>query len=63
MHLRIEAVTADELKEWRKLMGWTQEQAAGALNTSVRTYQGWEQGRFKPPGSVDAACRELEKHK
>ncbi len=56
-------MTADELKDWRARMGWTQGRAAEALNTSVRTYQGWEQGRFKPPGAVDAACRELEQAK
>jgi DNA-binding transcriptional regulator YiaG len=53
-------VTADELRDWRKRMGLTQGQAATALNTPLGTYQGWEQGRFKPPGAVDAACRELE---
>jgi putative transcriptional regulator len=53
-------VTADELKDWRHRMGMTQQQAAHWLNTSLRTYQGWEQGRHKPPGAVDAACRELE---
>jgi DNA-binding transcriptional regulator YiaG len=61
--LGITAVTADELSAWRKRMGLTQEQAAKALNTPVGTYRGWEQGRFKPPGAVDAACRELESAK
>jgi putative transcriptional regulator len=61
--LEIKAVTADELRDWRHRMGWTQARAAFWLNTSVRTYQGWEQGRFKPPGAVDAACRELESAK
>jgi DNA-binding transcriptional regulator YiaG len=54
------AVTADELKDWRGRMGWTQERAAYWLNTSIRTYQGWEQGRHPAPGLVDALCRELE---
>jgi DNA-binding transcriptional regulator YiaG len=58
--LGIKAVTADELRDWRKRMGLTQGQAATALNTPLGTYQGWEQGRFKPPGAVDAACREIE---
>jgi DNA-binding transcriptional regulator YiaG len=53
-------VTADELKAWRTRMGWTQEQAAGALNTSVRTYQSWEQGRHRTPGMIDVVCREIE---
>lgn len=53
-------MTADELKEWRYRMGWTQTEAAAALNTSVRTYQGWEQGRYPAPGLIDVACRELE---
>jgi DNA-binding transcriptional regulator YiaG len=56
-------VTADELKDWRARMGWIQAQAAQALNTPISTYQGWEQGRFKPPGLVDALCREIEASK
>lgn len=54
------AVTATELTDWRKRMGWTQWQAAQALNTPVTTYRNWEQGRHKPPGLVDALCREIE---
>lgn len=54
------AVTADELKDWRHRMGWTQERAAEALNTSVRTYQSWEQGRHRTPGMIDVVCREIE---
>jgi DNA-binding transcriptional regulator YiaG len=54
------AVTADELKDWRHRMGWTQEEAAFWLNTSVRTYQSWEQGRHRTPGMIDVVCRELE---
>jgi DNA-binding transcriptional regulator YiaG len=61
--LGIMAVTADELKAWRARMGWTQAQAAQALNTPAGTYRGWEQGRFKPPGLVDALCREIESKK
>lgn len=56
-------MTADELSAWRKRMGWTQEQAAKALNTPIGTYRNWEQGRFPAPGLVDAACRELEKNR
>jgi DNA-binding transcriptional regulator YiaG len=53
-------VTADELKDWRHRMGWTQAEAAAALNTPIGTYQGWEQGRFPAPGLIDVACREIE---
>jgi DNA-binding transcriptional regulator YiaG len=56
-------VTADELKNWRARMGLTQGQAAQALNTPVSTYQSWEQGRHRPPGLVDALCREIESRK
>lgn len=57
------AVTADELKELREWLGWTQEQMAAALNTPLGTYRGWEQGRYPAPGLIDVACREIEGRK
>ena len=38
-----------ELKAWRVGLGWTQEEAAGALGLNARTYQNWEQGHRKMP--------------
>lgn len=38
------------LLSWRKRMGWTQKQAANALDVSVTTYQTWEnQYRYSAP--------------
>jgi DNA-binding XRE family transcriptional regulator len=40
-------MTPDDLKRWRKTMGWTQARAARALNrTPLRTYQSWEAGEY-----------------
>ncbi len=43
------------LKRWRGASGgsrggFSQAEAAARLGTNVRTYQGWEQGRFEPRG-------------
>lgn len=53
-------MTADELWRWRERLGWTQAQAAAALNTPLGTYRGWEQGRYPAPGLIDVACRKIE---
>jgi DNA-binding transcriptional regulator YiaG len=53
-------VTAVQLADWRNRMGWTQAEAAAALNTPLGTYRGWEQGRHPAPGMIDVVCRELE---
>ena len=36
---------ADRLTAWRKVRGYTQEEAASLLCVSRRTYEGWEYGR------------------
>lgn len=38
---------AQELKNWRKRLAWTQARAAAWLHVSVDTYRGWEGGRRK----------------
>ena len=38
------------IKELRGLTGLTQVKFAEKYNISARTLQGWEAGRFKPPG-------------
>lgn len=41
------------LRKWRKALGLTQKQAADRLGVSVRTYEGWEQGKGPSnPGPV-----------
>lgn len=39
---------ADEIKAWRHRLGWTQEQAAAALDVPVQTVRAWEIGRYLP---------------
>ncbi len=41
----------------RAFVGLTQVQFAGALGISVRTLQGWEQGRRRPDGPALALLR------
>ena len=42
-----EPLIVAQLKGWRKQHRLTQVQAAEWLRVSLRTYQGWEQGRRK----------------
>ncbi len=54
----MQILTAAELKEWRSKRGFTQRKAAQWLRVSLRTYQGWEQGRRV---SLAGPVRELMK--
>lgn len=36
------------LRDWRAIHGWVQKEAADVLKVSVRTYEGWEQGKTEP---------------
>jgi len=38
-------MTADELKAWRERLGFSEVQAARALNKPTQTYRNWEDGR------------------
>lgn len=38
------------LKYWRNSLGYTQQEVADAVGTSVRTYQKWESGQTTPDG-------------
>ncbi len=38
------------LKERRKKLGFTQQEVADAVETTVRTYQKWESGETTPDG-------------
>lgn len=40
------------LMECRKRIGWTQEKVADYLQRTVKTYRGYEQGGYCPPGEV-----------
>jgi DNA-binding transcriptional regulator YiaG len=54
-------MTADELKEARRIMGLTQKKMAEELETPFRTYQDWEGGLARIPGSCAVAVRCLLK--
>lgn len=53
-------MTSIDLKEARKLLNLTPKEMAEKLNTPVRTYEGWEQGR-KIPGIVSVTLELLRK--
>jgi DNA-binding XRE family transcriptional regulator len=45
-----------DFRAWRERMGWTQGQAAAALDLSRRTIIGYEQGKPPIPRTVALAC-------
>jgi len=45
------------LRAARKALGMSQTQFAELIDTPVATLRDWEQGRFKPPGSVRVLCK------
>lgn len=47
------------LKEWRKLKGWRQEDLADKLGEPRPTYQGWESGRITFPPAIAAKIKKL----
>jgi transcriptional regulator with XRE-family HTH domain len=48
-----------ELKKWRKLLGYTQEQAANEFGVTRPTIQNWEYEITPVPVAVDLASRQL----
>ena len=48
-----------ELKKWRKLLGYTQEQAANQFGVTRPTIQNWEYEITSVPVAVDLASRQL----
>lgn len=48
-----------ELKKWRKLLGYTQEQAAKEFGVTRPTIQNWEYEITSVPVTVDLASRQL----
>lgn len=47
------------LKEWRKLKGWRQEDLADKLGEPRPTYQGWESGRIPFPPQIKAKINKM----
>ncbi len=47
------------LKEWRKLKKWRQEDLADQLGEPRPTYQGWESGRIPFPPEIIQKVRDL----
>jgi transcriptional regulator with XRE-family HTH domain len=53
------AMNGLELKKWRKLLGYTQEQAANEFGVTRPTIQNWEYEITPVPVAVDLASRQL----
>jgi DNA-binding transcriptional regulator YiaG len=51
-------MTLAQLVEIRDLLGLTQEEMAGQMETAISTYQDWEHGRSRIPGAA-AVCARL----
>lgn len=51
-----------DIADLRAFVGLTQVQFAAALGISVRTLQGWEQGRRRPEGPSLALLRIAARH-
>lgn len=54
-------ISADEIKEIREKLKLSQAVFAHKLRTSLRTYQGWEQGRAKPNPQATLLLRMVDK--
>ncbi|MDR0234488.1 MAG: helix-turn-helix domain-containing protein [Zoogloeaceae bacterium] len=50
------------IREARKTAGLSQSEFARRINTPVTTLQGWEQGRFSPPGAVCSLAQLIARH-
>lgn len=53
-------ITANEVKAIRERLNLSQAVFARKLRTSVRTYQGWEQGKTKPNPQATLLLRLVE---
>lgn len=54
-------ITADEVKAIREKLNLSQAVFARKLRTSVRTYQGWEQGKAMPNPQATLLLKMVEK--
>ncbi|MCB9740594.1 MAG: helix-turn-helix domain-containing protein [Deltaproteobacteria bacterium] len=60
--IRGEFRTGADIGRLRDFVGMTQVEFATALGISVRTLQGWEQGRRRPEGPALALLRIAARH-
>jgi DNA-binding XRE family transcriptional regulator len=51
-----------ELREWRRSLGYTQEQAAKEFEVTRATIQNWEYGITTVPRAVELASRQILRH-
>ncbi len=54
--------SGQDIADLRAFVGFTQKEFAAALGISVRTLQGWEQGRRRPEGPSVALLRIAARH-
>lgn len=57
-----EIKSGKDVADLRAFVGLTQAQFASALGISIRTLQGWEQGRRRPEGPSLALLRIAARH-
>ncbi len=50
---------SENIKKARKQKGWSQEQAARALNVGRPRYGSWEEGRARPAWEMQAVIMEV----
>lgn len=55
------AITPDEIRALRESLNLSQAVFAAKLRTSVRTYQGWEQGKTRPNPQAALLLRMVQK--
>ena len=55
------SISAEEVKAIRETLNLSQAVFAQKLRTSVRTYQGWEQGKTKPSAHASLLLRMVDK--
>ena len=54
--------SGQDIADLRAFVGFTQKKFAAALGISIRTLQGWEQGRRRPEGPSLALLRIAARH-
>jgi putative transcriptional regulator len=59
---RYTVFSAEHIHNIREKMSLSQSAFAGLLGVSIRTLQGWEQGRRKPRGAAVALLRVASRH-
>ena len=54
-------MTPADFVDWRKRLGYVQDEAAGILGLSRRTIVSYERGEVAVPRSVELACEAVER--